>query len=115
MTDLEGEFMRPEVFIRISPDTEGDYVHVTVSVTGKTDDGVEHWTRIYEQLRIAQQLPDSMAVEPWLLASLAEHTDAIRAALAMRINQGAKTFMVDTYVPRRDESVGTGNLAPGRQ
>lgn len=107
--------MKPKLVIIVNPDTEGDYVEVTVSMEGIAGDGHRHWVRMYEQLRIQQQLPDSMAAEPWLLATLAEHTDAIKAALAMRINQGVKTLMADAYIVSRNESVGTGDLSAGRQ
>lgn len=115
MTDLEGEFMKPKLVLIINPDDEGDYVFITLSIEGVTDDGQHHWARMYEQLRIQQQLPDTMFVEPWLLATLAEHTDAIKATLAMRINQGARTLMTDAYNITKDESVGTSDLAAGRQ
>ena len=92
--------MKPVILIRVSPDQNSDYAEVIMSVSGVAEDGKEYWVRLYEQQRLAQQLPDTMAVEPWALAAISEHSDAIRAALAGMINRGQKTLMVDTWCPK---------------
>lgn len=94
--------MKPRVLIVIDPDEVGDYVKVHVSIKGTTDDGDEHYIRLYEEGHLAQELPDTMAVEQWALAAIAEHTDAIKAALATRINRGERTLMLSTFVVKYD-------------
>lgn len=107
--------MKPKILFVIEPDEVGDYVQARVSVSGTTDDGDNHWVRMYEEGHIAQELPDTMAVEQWLLAAIAEHTDAIKAALATRINRGQRTLMLDTYVVKTDLRVAPDRLTAGRQ
>lgn len=90
--------MRPRIIITVDPDDMSDYAYVTVDMIAIAEDGKGHIHRAYKQLRLAQGLGDSMAIEPWLLASISEHTDSIKAALASLINQGIRTLMVETEI-----------------
>lgn len=94
--------MKPFIMITVEPDEVGDYVSVRLSLKGKTDDGDNHWVRLYEEAHMAQELPDTMAAEQWALAAIAEHTDAIKARLAQNINRGERTLMLDTYSYKDD-------------
>lgn len=93
--------MKPKIMIIVEPVDDSDYAQVRVSVTGTADNGREYYVRLYDQLRLAQGLADSMFVEPWLLASISEHTDAIKYALAGMINRGIQTLMVNTHEVQR--------------
>lgn len=89
--------MKPVVVIIVEPDPDTDYVTVSLGITVNDYDNCKLYWRPYEQLRLAQELTETMSVEMWALAAVSEHTDAIRAALAARINGGSKTLMHDMH------------------
>lgn len=106
--------MKPKILLVVEPDEIGDYVQVRVSVSGKTDDGDKHWIRLYEQAHMAQELPDTMALELWALAAISEHSDIIKANLSSRINRGERTLMLDTFVSKEDLRVGARPVVVSR-
>lgn len=93
--------MKPKIVITIEPVSDSDYAQVRVNVSGTADNGREYAVVLYDQLRLAQGLADSMLVEPWLLASISEHTDAIKYALSGMIHRGIQTLMVNTNEVQR--------------
>lgn len=94
--------MKPHVLIVIDGADDDDLSAVRLSMSGVTDDGVEHYVRIYEDVQRIQPLPDTMVAEQWVLTTVANVSDYIRAALIESINQGKRTLMLDTYVVKRD-------------
>lgn len=87
--------MKPQLEISIVPDNTTDYALVTLKMMWRDQEGVWQTRRIYQQLRIAQGITTEMQVEPWALASVTEHVNAITAALTERINQGSVMLMSD--------------------
>lgn len=94
--------MKPHVLIVIDGADDDDVSAVWLSISGFTDDGVEHYVRIYEDKQRIQPLPDTMAAEQWALTTVANVSDYIRAALIESMNQGKRTLMLDTYVVKQD-------------
>ena len=75
-----------------------DYAQVSATVIWRSESGEYRMHRIYDEKRLAQDLGETMAIEPWALASIAEHTDAIKAAIAGQINKGSKTLISEAPI-----------------
>lgn len=94
--------MKPHVLMVIDGADDDDISAVWLSISGVTDDDVEHYVRIYEDKQRILPLPDTMAAEQWALTTVANVSDYIRAALIESINQGQRTLMLDTFVTKKD-------------
>jgi hypothetical protein len=92
--------MRGSIQVVISGIPDTDYASVIATVLYRDPDNVWRTQDFYRERHTAQDLCPGMAVEPWMLASIAEHTDRIRAALATAINRGSKTLIED--LPRHE-------------
>lgn len=89
--------MKPHIHFHVEPKEDSDWVEVVMSVSATTPDGGDHWIRLYEQLRLGQDLPETQHVEMWALAAFSDHVEAIKAALLSLIEQGSLTLMQDTW------------------
>jgi hypothetical protein len=98
--------MHSSIQISISGMPHDDYSVISVLFLHKNEDDEYQSVEIYCERHIAQALGPSMAIEPWALATIAEHTDRVKAALAMAINRGAKTLLHDVPLSKGHLRIG---------
>jgi hypothetical protein len=75
--------------------TKDLYAYVSLTFIGHNDK--DEWVHevLFEEKRLAQDITETMSIEQWSLATLANHTDLVKAYLAGQIEKGSKTLMGD--------------------
>lgn len=68
---------------------------VSAVVLFRDGDNEYHHVRLYDEVHFAQDLDEKVATEPWALATIMQHVDMVKAALAAAIERGQRTLMLE--------------------
>jgi hypothetical protein len=106
--------MQGSIQITITGIDDEDYAVVAAYLLIKTVNNECRHHQLYYQRHLAQDLTDSMSAEQWAFATIAHHTDMIKAALSEQILQGSRTLISDVPIHQRALRLGTWPEPPGR-
>lgn len=70
-----------------------DRMAVSAVALFREDDGEYRHVRLYDEVHYACDLDRKVAIEPWALATIMQHVDRIKAALAAAIEKGQRTLI----------------------
>jgi hypothetical protein len=107
--------MHSSIQININGSPDSDYAVLSVLFLHKNEQDEYQATELYRGRHIAQGLGNGMAIEPWALATIAQHTDTIKAALADYINRGSKTLLSDVPLSKGQLCSGARPAAASRR
>lgn len=104
--------MQGSVQIHMSGLNQGDRMAVSVAVLCKEGIGEYRHTVIYDEVHLAQDLDPNVGIETWALATIMEHVDRVKAALAAEVNRGQRTLIGDVELFKKDLRVAAWPAPP---